>query len=336
MKLRDFGKKPKSTNRPAKFVLQNDALENKYKVQIEDLNSQLGHYRRIEAERDEAMSKATALEDTLKSERGELDIIKESVSGLEKTIEDQIVELKKLPSLEEAARNSRGHSNSLQTDLEEMTNRAIYQSQEISLIKEELETLKNENKDLVKTTSEAVSLKQSTEADFEGISNKNKGLQSFTDKTSKINKELVEKNKSLIDLVNYTKVENKELLIQLEELQSVETKLRRWMGQMELKDSQTTSSKNSLENKVFTQQKVITDMSKTLDDMMKEMAFVRKLNKEYREELSRPKFMSMAAIASKEGFVMPNGKENIRTHNLGNYKPTMLKFKKKEEIKNGR
>ena len=46
--------------------------------------------------------------------------------------------------------------------------------------------------------------------------------------------------------------------------------------------------------------------------------------------------MSMAAIASKEGFVMPNGKENIRTHNLGNYKPTMLKFKKKEEIKNGR
>ena len=44
----------------------------------------------------------------------------------------------------------------------------------------------------------------------------------------------------------------------------------------------------------------------------------------------------MAAIASQEGFVMPNGKENTRTQNLGTYKPTMLKFKRKEETQNGR
>jgi hypothetical protein len=105
---------------------------------------------------------------------------------------------------------------------------------------------------------------------------------------------------------------------------------------METKDSETTSSKNSLENKVSNQQKVITDMSKTLDDVMKEMAYVTKLNREYRKELAKPTYTSMSAIASQEGFVMPNGKENIRTHNLGNYKPTMLKFKKKEETKNGR
>jgi len=75
-------------------------------------------------------------------------------------------------------------------------------------------------------------------------------------------------------------------------------------------------------------------MSKTLDDMMNEMAYVRKLNRVYREELAKPTYTSMAAIASQEGFVMPNGKENIRTHNLGNYKPTLLKFKKKE-VANG-
>ena len=79
---------------------------------------------------------------------------------------------------------------------------------------------------------------------------------------------------------------------------------------------------------------LISDMSKTLDDMMNEMAYVRKLNRVYREELAKPTYTSMAAIASQEGFVMPNGKENIRTHNLGNYKPTLLKFKKKE-VANG-
>ena len=108
------------------------------------------------------------------------------------------------------------------------------------------------------------------------------------------------------------------------------------MGNMETKYSNTTSSKNSLENKVFTQQKVITDMRKNLDDIITEMSYVTKLNKQYKEELARPKFMSMGAIAKTEGFVMPQGKENIRTHNLGNSGPTLLKFKPKEEESYGR
>ena len=153
---------------------------------------------------------------------------------------------------------------------------------------------------------------------------------------SKINKDLIEENKTLRDWANYKEVENKELLVQLEELKTVETKLREWMSKMETKESQNTLYYIFLDNKLSTQQKVIADMSKTLDDMMKELAYVTKLNNEYRKELAKPTYTSMAAIASQEGFVMPNGKENTRTHNLGNYKPTMLKFKKKEETQNGR
>ena len=336
MKLKDFGKKPKSTNRAPQFVLQNDALENKYKSQIEELNSQLGHYRRIEAERDQAVAKKTSLEETLKLERIELETLKENTSEFEKTISDQNQELEKVPILEEDLRNSKGQANSKQVDLDAMTKRAVQQSQDLSVFKEKVETLQNENKTLAQTTSEAVSRKQSTDADFEAISNKNEELQSFTDETSKINNRLIEENKTLRDWANYKDVENKELLVQLEELKTIETKLRDWVGKMETKDSETTSSKNSLENKVSNQQKVITDMSKTLDDMMKEMTYITKLNREYRKELAKPTYTSMSAIASQEGFVMPNGKENLRTHNLGNYKPTMLKFKKKEEVKNGR
>lgn len=336
MKLKDFGKKPKSTNRAPQFVLQNDALENKYKSQIEELNSQLGHYRRIEAERDQAVAKKTSLEETLKLERIELETFKENTSEFEKTIFDQSQELEKLPILKEDLRNSKGQANSKQVDLDAMTKRAVQQSQDLAVFKEKVETLQNENKILAQTTSEAVSRKQSTDVDFEAISNKNKEMKSFTDETSKINKRLIEENKTLRDWANYKDVENKELLVQLEELKTIETKLKDWVGKMETKDFKTTSSNNSLENKVSTQQKVITDMSKTLDDMMKEMAYITKLNREYRKELAKPTYTSMSAIASQEGFVMPNGKENLRIHNLGNYKPTMLKFKKKEEAQNGR
>ena len=316
MKLRDFGKKPKSTNRPTKIVVQNDALINKYKAEIDELNTQLGHYRRIEAERDEAVARKTAIEDILKSERFEADKAYDTLQELEKTVSDQTQLLEKIPELEEDLRTAKGLTGIKTAELDAMTKKALSQSQEISLLKPQLENLQKELEESSAETKKAISLKQSTDADFEQVSNKNK------------------ENKTLRDWANYKDVENKELLVQLEEIKSIETNLREWMGQMENKNSQNSSSKNSLENKVSTQQKVISDMSKTLDDMMNEMAYVRKLNRVYREELAKPTYTSMAAIASQEGFVMPNGKENIRTHNLGNYKPTLLKFKKKE-VANG-
>jgi chromosome segregation ATPase len=334
MKLRDFGKKSKSSKPVQKFVLQNDALENKYKAQIDDLNTQLGHYRRIEAERDEAVAKKTAIEDILKSERLEFDKTKDIISDLEKIVEDQTQRLEQLPALQEEVRNAKGQANSRQVELDAMTKRAVQQSQDLGALKSKVETFQKENKNLVQKTSEALSLKQSMDVEFESISNKNKELESFSDETSKINKELVEENKTLRDWANYKDVENKGLINQLEELQSVETNLQELMSKMELKDSETTSSNTSLTTKVSTQQKVITDMGKTLEDMKKELVYLVRLNNEYKKELARPTYTSMAAIASQEGFVMPNGKENTRTHNLGNYKPTLLKFKKKE-VKNG-
>ena len=338
MKLRDFNKKSSPSNRSSsnKIVLNNDAADARHKAVIDDLNTQLGHYRRIEAERDESVSKLNSIEDTLKSERLEADKNRELIVELEKEKNNLSTMTEKIPELEEDLRAAKGLAGVANSELDTMTKRAVEQSKQLSLLKTELESINNNYDKLSIEAKEAISRKQSTDADFEAISNKNKELQSFTDETSKINKRLIEENKTLRDWSNYKEVENKELLVQLEELKTVETKLREWMGKMEIKESKTTSSNTSLDNKVSTQQKVIADMSKTLDDMMKELAYVTKLNGEYRKELAKPTYTSMAAIASQEGFVMPNGKENTRTHNLGNYKPTMLKFKKKEETQNGR
>ena len=215
MKLRDFGKKSKSSKPVQKFVLQNDALENKYKAQIDDLNTQLGHYRRIEAERDEAVAKKTAIEDILKSERLEFDKTKDIISDLEKIVDDQTQRLEQLPALQEEVRNAKGQANSRQVELDAMTKRAVQQSQDLGALKSKVETFQKENKNLVQKTSEALSLKQSMDVEFESISNKNKELESFSDETSKINKELVEENKTLRDWANYKDVENKGLINQL-------------------------------------------------------------------------------------------------------------------------
>jgi chromosome segregation ATPase len=335
MKLRDFQSKPKKTARSNKIVINNDAAELKYKAEIAELNSQLGHYRRIEAERDDAVSKFNAIEDNLKLERVEADKNREKIHELEKNLSILQTEVETIPDLKEQYLAAKGSASVKENELQTLRSKTVSQSQEVNLLRQQLENFQQSNNELEKQTKEAVSLKQSTEVDFEQVSNKNKELKSFADETSKINKELIEKNKSFIDLVTYYEVENKELNVQLEEIKSIEAKLRDWISNMEIESTNTHKSKNTLETKISKQADIITDMSNTLDDMMKELSYVRQLNKAYRDELSKPTYTSMAAIASQEGFVMPNGRENVRVHNLGNYKPTLLKFKKKE-VANGR
>ena len=335
MKLRDFQSKPRKTARSNKIVINNDAAELKYKAEIAELNSQLGHYRRIEAERDDAVSKFNAIEDNLKLERVEADKNREKIHELEKNLSILQTEVETIPDLKEQYLAAKGSASVKENELQTLRSKTVSQSQEVNLLRQQLENFQQSNNELEKQTKEAVSLKQSTEVDFEQVSNKNKELKSFADETSKINKELIEKNKSFIDLVTYYEVENKELNVQLEEIKSIEAKLRDWISNMEIESTNTHKSKNTLETKISKQADIITDMSNTLDDMMKELSYVRQLNKAYRDELSKPTYTSMAAIASQEGFVMPNGRENVRVHNLGNYKPTLLKFKKKE-VANGR
>ena len=83
-------------------------------------------------------------------------------------------------------------------------------------------------------------------------------------------------------------------------------------------------------NKKFSQaQKTIADMGDTINNLIKDIKYSRELNSKLQYEVSRPKYASMGAIAKNEGFVMPMGKENIRTKFLGNSTPKLLKFKEK-------
>ena len=336
MKLSDFSKRPTKTKSAPKFILKNDFKEQSYKEQITSLESKLSFLENIQIERDNAMREAAVAQSHLQEERVRFDEFREEITRLQALVFEQEKLLEKIPSLEEELRNQKGNNSSLKNQVNSLEDQLIKKSQDFQASSLKLESLTSERDSLLKTTSEASSIKVSSEAELEQIKNKNKDLESFTNKTSKINKELVEKNKLLGDMVTTKEFESTKLLVQVEELKSIETKLRGWVGQMEIENTNTTYSKNSLDTQVQKQKELIKDMSGTLEDIMKELSYVRHLNSVYRNELSKPTYTSMASIASQEGFVMPSGKENIRIHNLGNYKPTMLKFKKKEEVKNGR
>ena len=337
MKLSDFGKKPGQirANSP-QFVLQNDTEIQKFKEQIEDLNKQLGFYRTIEAERDDAIRRMTAKEETLGLVQLTTDEFREEAVVLNNTIIDQQRQLKQLPKLEEDARNAMGKYSQTKNELNNLTTTAFEQSKTISLLGSQVQALTSDNSQLEATAKQAVAHKISAEAEFETIHRENKELKNSTEYTSKINRELREDCKTMTDKANFWAREAQESSVQIKEATLLEEKLRLWVTDLEQKESVTSTVRGNLNKEVVTLQETIKDMGATFEGLMKEMTYLRAVNKEYRKELAKPRFMSMGAIARKEGFVMPNGKENLRKHYLGNAAPTLLKFKAREETSHAR
>jgi len=154
MKLRDFNRKPSSRKPQAKIILQNDSLEKKYKSQIDDLNTQLGFYRRIEAERDEAKARHTAIDQTLKEERIEFDKCKEEIKALKETIDSQSLKIQKIPVLQDDYKSARGEASVLKSQVDNMSRELINKSQEITRLNTQVENLKVSKQTITKNDRE--------------------------------------------------------------------------------------------------------------------------------------------------------------------------------------
>jgi len=333
MKYNDFVNKPthKIRQQATQFVLQNDALDSKYKSEIDDLNAQLGHYRRIEAERDQAISRLNIEQENLKDLQNFNDQISTELSVLKLQIANQDEQLQKIPALEELLRNSRGELINSTSELENITSKAYEQSKTISDLGSQVAALLAENKQLTEQFTQNRKDLISAEAERKQVLDKNENLEIFSAEMSKINRGLQEERSTLADKMNFWEKEAREARIQLEQAVQIEGKLRKWASDLERDNSINKSVKGNLNTQVGNLETTIKDMSLTIEDLIKEVSYLSSVNREYRKELMKPRFMSQAAIAKGEGFTIPIGNENIRTQNLGNSAPKLLKFKPKED-----
>lgn len=340
MKLNEFFNKTKKERRlptqPTQLVLQNDAAIAKYKSQIEDLNTQLGYYRTIESERDEAIVRLTVERETFKEGQQNISRLDEQLGDAQNLIEYHEKQLIQIPELEEAVKTSNGKYSQVNNELQNLTKVAFEQSKDLALVKAQADSLRDENRQLALETKQARADKISAVEEFTTVNTENTQLKNFTAETSKINSNLKNEMKEVKDVAMFWENESNEATVQLKESMAVGQQLRKWVTDLEMQTSQATVSKGKLDEEKNTLQGTIHEMGSVMEDLIKEMNYLRTLNKEYRKELSKPKFMSMGAIARREGFVMPTGKENIRKHYLGNAAPTLLKFKAKEEMSHAR
>jgi len=331
MKLRDFAKKSKAQKTHNQFIIPNEAADDKLKAQIEDLNTELGHYRHLEAERDAALMESARIKEENNASENTVEVLTEELQTVKETMDSQQSSIEKLPILDEEIKNYKGQLGSKQNELMVMTQTAFEQSSKLSLLGRQIEGLQNENKQHTQETTQAKADKISAEEEAKTVLVKNIELQTFAIETSTINKELKKDISVIRDNNNFWEKEASEAQIQLEQAVQVESKLRKWVTDLEQSGSEETSIKGELDKKVSSLRNTVEEMGRVIEDLIKEITYSRELNKGYRTELAKPRFLSMGSIAQREGFKMPMGKENIRTQYLGNSAPSLLKFSLEEE-----
>jgi chromosome segregation ATPase len=328
MKLNDFVNK-KSIRRstsPPRFVLDNEALDSKYKDQIAELNAELGRYRTMEADRDGARRKLIVAQESFESLKSDSDNLEDEIKTLKVTISDQEGFLQNIPKLQKEIDQLnfiKGYSKEIETK-----NSLLLK--EITTLKKNIEDKKEElliiaNSEVKKRSDEEVSILN------QQVLEKNKKLETFADETSRINIEVKKQNRQLRDKINFWEKESKAMAAQLEESIQLESKLMGLITNLENEETKNTSIKGGLNKRLESSKASISEMETAIEDLRTDNNYLSRINSNFRKELSKPKYLSMGSIAKREGFKMPQGMENIRTRNLGNAAPTLLKFNPKKE-----
>ena len=333
MKLNNFLQKTETVKPQRRvFSLDNEAKDERYNKQIEELEQKLEHYEALDQTFEELKRTSSRLQESHTDSNVQLSKAEERVSILNLDLEQAQSQLNLIPKFEETVKGLEGSLSDKSNELDNMHKVAHQQSSDLIALRSQVEGLKNENTQLTTQTEESVSHSISAENELASIKDTFETLETNMNNFGRENLEFKKEVSELKDLAVFWENETKESTIRIVQLEELESRLRKWISDCEVSISKSTSkSKGATKaNEGLTQ--TVAEMGTTIDELMKELSYVNMVNGEYRKEMSKPRYTSAGAIAAQDGFAFPLSKENLRTKFLGNSSPTLLKFSEKESI----
>jgi len=334
MKLSNFYNKDRIPQRQAKqtkFVLSNGRLEVELEME-KNKNSQLQEqYDKIFNANDEltkqinvAQEHSTAISTELDKTINTLEINKASYNEAQQKIQE-------IPGFQTQIRELEANNNNLSSIIESAQKNSMQQGADLKRAMQERDTFRDE------ITQNSVELEQrrkdviSFQAKTAQFKEKFEGIQTVMDTLKVEYKETQRSRNVLYDQAIYFEGKATELYERVQAIEEMDIKLRGWLKDLQTDSTEAQSESKNAKQKIAKLMALISDMGKTITDLTSDKDYLSQMNSALKQELSKPKFMSMGAIAKKEGFKMPTNKENLRTKFLGNSAPTLLKFKGKEE-----
>jgi len=333
MKLNDFFSKNPKLSLPNKKVLivTNEAKEKKLLDQISVLQ--------VEAERLDILDEEnTELRHKIAAVQGHLDAVVQAEKELINTNG-------RLQISTDEGDVFRSENQRVNNELKELT-------RQLGVKEAILEQSQNNNLELNLTAGDAIArledlqvedtslrknLEESLQQTKTSLNHLNKMRITLEDNTKVVQetevkyKEKQHKNSELVKKVNYLTSVANTLQEEKDGLEQTRYMLKELATNVKADNLEKTVAIKITRAELTKLRKVVGIMTTNIDGLIQENKTLTSFNAALKTELAKPKFMSMAAIARKEGFKMPTNKENVRTKFLGNAAPTLLKFKVKEK-----
>ena len=331
MKLSDYAKKTPAPPRPSRqvFNVNNDKQEQKFTAKIAELQKEIDRLA-------EFPIKVESLTKEVESYREQVTTLAESLREASKTVtstqrlyEKQKTEADNLKQIEQQHKEVIRERNAKQSLLDQATTHLDNLIKEHTHVKEELQARHNEftalsERELV-LRDEAPRLKEQ----INQLTGKNNGLE-------RKNAQIITKNALLTRENVEFKLKSQRLEIDIKsakqtilELNYVKTQLSGWSNQLNKDYSQETSKKSALEKKIVEREEVIASLSEHVTELLESREELAAIVQYYKKELMRQR------PNSANGFLieaqMPFASEIVKRQYIGHGKPTLLKFKLKEE-----
>ena len=334
MKLSNFYDKdkiPKRQAKQSKFVLSNGRLEVELETE-KNKNSQLQEqYDKIFNENGELTKRIIVAQEQSKAISIELDKTTHTLDLKDAHYNEAQEKIQKIPGFQTIIRELEAKNNNLNSIVESAQINSMQQGATLERTMQERDTFRNEitqnSAESEQRRKDVLSFKAKT-AEFK---EKFEGIQTVMNTLKGEYKETQHSRNVLGNQATYWEKKARELYDQVQSVESVESKLRQWIEDLKTDSSEAKSLSKNAKQKITKLTALVSDMGKTIADLSSNIKYLSQMNSDLKKELAKPKFMSMGAIARKEGFKMPTNKESITMQTLGNTAPTLLKFKAKEE-----
>ena len=332
MKLNNFfDKEPFIRKDVPKFTLTNGRLEDE--LAQERLKTNKLEQQTIDFldEQDKLKRNINVLEENRKTITHQLDEVTEALKIKESACVEAQTKAEGIPALQHNIKQLTAEKDNLFNILEEAQVNNMRQSNDLTSLKNQYNNVLEENTQFRTEIEQNRKDVGSFKAQAEQFKEKFEGIQTVMETLKNEYKEVQRNKNELWDQSVYWEAKATELYDRVQDVEKIESKLRMWIEDLQTDSAEAQNISKTAKQKITKLTALVSDMSKTISDLTSDKEYLSQVNSALKKELAKPKFMSMGAIAKREGFIMPTGKENIRTKYLGNSAPTLLKFKTKEE-----
>ena len=326
MKLNDFFDKSSTPKTPNKIItVVNEIRENELKGQVSELENEIKRLQVVEVERDSFNQRMQAAEIQL----NETIEINEQLSYEKVLLEEEIKSKDGLKvvnqDLTNDLRDVRGQLGIQGSVLEQAQKNNLELNTTVKDLTTNLEALQKDDAALKVALEESYQNSAANKHSIQEFIKQFKDIEEKFNLTQVKYKEMVKRNSDLSKHLEYWERVANTLQDEKDHLEESRTMLKNIAFTMEEENQEHKGIAKVKQVELKKLKDTVKTMTTNIDSLIEENKYLAGLSAALKEELARPKYMSMSQIERSEGFKMPMG--GSRTHFLGQGKPTLLKFK---------